>query len=377
MERILSNKKNEKILRDLFGTAGVTINGSNPYDIQVNNPKFYSRVLAESTLGLGESYMDGWWDCEAIDQLIDKLLRGDLEYAVKGNWKIALHLFRAKYLNLQKISRSFQVGQQHYDISNKLYSAMLDKRMNYTCGYWKDADNLDAAQEAKLDLVCRKIGLEPGMKVLELGCGFGAFAGYAAEKYGVSVTGVTVSKIQVEYGNERYKDLPVELKLMDYRNVEEKYDRVISIGIMEHVGYKNYETYMKVVNKTLKDSGVTFFHTIGRNDSATTVNAWMNKYIFPNGVLPSIEQLAKAMDKYFVIEDLHNFGLDYDKTLMCWYENFENAWNELKVDFDERFRRMWRYYLLTSAGGFRARQTQLWQFVMTRIGDSQPDCRLS
>jgi len=373
----LSNKKNEKILRDLFSTAGVTINGSNPYDIQVNNPKFYSRVLAESTLGLGESYMDGWWDCEAIDQLIDKLLRGDLEYAVKGNWKIALHLFRAKYLNLQKISRSFQVGQQHYDISNKLYTAMLDKRMNYTCGYWKDADNLDAAQEAKLDLVCRKIGLEPGMKVLELGCGFGAFAGYAAEKYGVSVTGVTVSKIQVEYGNERYKDLPVELKLMDYRNVEGKYDRVISIGIMEHVGYKNYETYMKVVNKTLKDSGVTFFHTIGRNDSATTVNAWMNKYIFPNGVLPSIEQLAKAMDKYFVIEDFHNFGLDYDKTLMCWYENFEYAWDELKVEFDERFRRMWRYYLLTSAGGFRARQTQLWQFVMTRIGDSQPNCRLS
>jgi len=254
---------------------------------------------------------------------------------------------------------------------------MLDKRMNYTCGYWKDADNLDAAQEAKLELVCRKIGLEPGMKVLELGCGFGAFAGYAAEKYGVSVTGVTVSKMQVEYGNERYKDLPVELKLMDYRNVEGKFDRVISIGIMEHVGYKNYETYMKVVNKTLKDSGVTFFHTIGRNDSATTVNAWMNKYIFPNGVLPSIEQLAKAMDKYFVIEDLHNFGPDYDKTLMCWYENFENAWDELKVELDERFRRMWRYYLLTSAGGFRARQTQLWQFVMTRIGDSQPDCRLS
>ena len=373
----MTNKKDEKILRNLFGTAGVTINGNKPYDIQVNNPKFYSRVLAESTLGLGESYMDGWWDCEAIDQLIDKLLRGDLEYAVKGNWKIALHLFRAKYLNLQKISRSFQVGQQHYDISNKLYSAMLDKRMNYTCGYWKDTDSLDTAQEAKLDLVCRKIGLEPGMKVLELGCGFGAFAGYTAEKYGVSVTGVTVSKMQVEYGNERYKDLPVELKLMDYRNVEGKYDRVISIGIMEHVGYKNYETYMKVVNKTLKDSGVTFFHTIGRNDSATTVNAWMNKYIFPNGVLPSIEQLAKAMDKYFVIEDLHNFGLDYDKTLMCWYENFEYAWDELKDELDERFRRMWRYYLLTSAGGFRARQTQLWQFVMTRIGDSQPDCRLS
>ncbi len=373
----MANKKDESVLSDLLSSAGITINGNKPYDIQVNNPKFYSRVLAESTLGLGESYMDSWWDCEAIDQLIDKLLRGDLEYAVKGNWKIALHLFRAKYFNLQKVRRSFQVGQQHYDLSNKLYSAMLDKRMNYTCGYWKETNNLDDAQEAKLDLICRKIGLEPGMNVLELGCGFGAFAGFAAEKYGVTVTGVTVSKKQAEYGNERYKDLPVELKLMDYRDVEGKYDRVISIGIMEHVGYKNYETYMKVVNRTLKDGGITFFHTIGRNDSATTVNAWINKYIFPNGVLPSIEQLAKAMDQYFVVEDLHNFGPDYDRTLMAWYENFENTWDNIKSDFDERFRRMWRYYLLTSAGGFRARQTQLWQFVMTRIGDCQPSCRLS
>lgn len=373
----MTNKKSETTLRHLFDIAGVTINGNKPYDIQVNNPKFYSKVLAEAVLGFGESYMEGWWDCEAVDQLIDKLLRGNLEYTIKGNWKIALHLFRAKYLNLQKVSRAFNVGQQHYDISNKLYSAMLDKRMNYTCAYWKNANNLDEAQEAKLDLVCRKIGLKPGMKILELGCGFGAFAGYAAEKYGVSVTGVTVSKMQVEYGNERYKNLPVELKLMDYRKVEGKYDRVISIGIMEHIGYKNYETYMKVVDRTLIEGGFAFIHTIGRNDTATAVNPWIDKYIFPNGVLPSIKNVAKAMEKYYVIEDMHNFGPDYDKTLMCWYENFENAWDELKSDFDERFRRMWHYYLLSGAGGFRSRQTQLWQFVITRIGDQQPDCRIS
>lgn len=370
-------KKAETVLRNLLDTGGITINGSNPYDIQVNNPKFYKRVLAESALGLGESYMDGWWDCEAIDQLIDRILRADLEYAIKGDLKIVLFLLKTKLFNLQNKKHAFEVGQKHYDISNKLYSAMLDKRMNYTCGYWRDADNLDDAQEAKLDLVCRKIGLKPGMTVLELGCGFGSFAGYAAEKYGVSVTGVTVSKKQADYGNERYKNLPVELKLMDYRDVEGQYDRVISIGIMEHIGYKNYETYMKVVDKTLKKGGIAFIHTIGRNDSSTTANAWITKYIFPNGVLPSIEQLSKAMDQYFVIEDLHNFGPDYDKTLMAWYENFENAWDDLKSDFDERFRRMWHYYLLSAAGGFRARQTQLWHFVMTRIGDPQPDCRIS
>ncbi|NOX66605.1 MAG: cyclopropane fatty acyl phospholipid synthase [Chlorobi bacterium] len=370
-------KKAERVLRNLLDTAGITINGSNPYDIQVNNPKFYRRVLAESALGFGESYMDGWWDCEAIDQLIDRILRADLEYAIKGDLKIVLFLLKTKLFNLQNKKHAFEVGQKHYDISNKLYSAMLDKRMNYTCGYWKNADNLDDAQEAKLDLVCKKIGLKPGMKVLELGCGFGSFAGYAAEKYGVSVTGVTVSKRQAEYGNERYKNLPVELKLMDYRDVEGEYDRVISIGIMEHIGYRNYETYMKVVDKTLKKGGLAFIHTIGRNDSSTTANAWITKYIFPNGVLPSIEQLAKAMDQYFVIEDLHNFGPDYDKTLLAWYENFENAWDNLKSDFDERFRRMWHYYLLSAAGGFRARQTQLWHFVMTRIGDPKPDCRIS
>jgi cyclopropane-fatty-acyl-phospholipid synthase len=252
---------------------------------------------------------------------------------------------------------------------------MLDKRMNYTCGYWREADNLDDAQEAKLDLVCRKIGLSPGMRVLELGCGFGSFAKYAAEKYGVEVLGVTVSKEQVALGMEMSRGLPVELRLQDYREVEGQYDRVISIGVMEHVGVKNYRTYMEVVDRTLKPGGIGFFHTIGDNVSETGTNAWTNKYIFPNGMLPSIAQLAKAMEGLFVVEDWHNFGPYYDPTLMAWHANFEAAWPELKNQYDERFYRMWRYYLLSSAGGFRARSSQLWQVVFTRIGDPQPDCR--
>ena len=253
---------------------------------------------------------------------------------------------------------------------------MLDKRLNYTCGYWRNAQNLDDAQDAKLDLVCKKIHLEPGMTVLDLGCGFGAFAGYAAEKYGAEVTGVTVSKQQVEFANERYKGLPVEIKLEDYRKVEGKYDRVISIGIMEHVGHKNHRSYMEVVDRTLKDDGILFIHTIGTNKSVTTANAWTNKYIFPNAMSPSITQLGKAMEGLFIVEDWHNIGPDYDKTLIAWYQNFEKAWPNLKEKYGQRFYRMWRYYLLTCAGMFRSRYTQLWQIVMSRLGDEQPASRI-
>ncbi|MBM4162690.1 MAG: cyclopropane fatty acyl phospholipid synthase [Ignavibacteria bacterium] len=369
--------KHKQIFSDLLATAGVSIDGDKPYDIRVHNDRFYKRVLSEGALGLGESYMDGWWDCQALDQLIDRILRANLEEKVKGNLGILWFALKSKLFNLQKQSRAYQIAEQHYDLDNDLYRAMLDKRMNYTCAYWKNATNLDEAQEAKLELVCRKIRLEPGMRVLELGCGYGSFAVYAAEKYRVSVTGINVSKRQLELGRELCKGLPVELRLDDYRSVTGTFDRVISIGIMEHVGYRNYRTYMDVVNRTLKDDGIAFVHTIGGNRSATASNPWTTKYIFPNGMLPSVAQLAKAMEGLFIVEDWHNFGPDYDKTLMAWYENFERAWPELKKRYSERFRRMWHFYLLGSAGGFRSRNTQLWQVVMTRPGTTQPDCRVS
>jgi cyclopropane-fatty-acyl-phospholipid synthase len=371
----MSHGSAETIVRDLLAQAEVEVHGSNPWDIQVHDDRLYNRILQEVELGLGEGYMDGWWDCEAIDQFIDRVLRADLDQQVKGNWKILLHMLRARIFNLQKLSRAFEIGEHHYDLGNDLYQAMLDTRLNYTCGYWRNADTLDEAQEAKLDLVCRKIGLEPGMKVLDLGCGWGCFAKYAAEKYGAEVLGVTVSQEQVDLGRELCKGLPVELRLQDYRLVEGEYDRVVSIGIMEHVGYKNYRTYMEVVDRVLKPGGINFVHTIGDNESAVGTNAWTNKYIFPNGMLPSIAQLAKAMEGLFIVEDLHNFGPDYDLTLMAWHENFQQAWPELKDRYGERFRRMWEYYLLSSAGGFRSRRSQLWQFVLTRPGDPQPDCR--
>ncbi len=373
----MASRSSEHVIRELLSTADVEVGGDRLWDIQVHDSRFYDRVLREKELGLGESYMDGWWDCEALDQFIAHAFLADLPSKISGNWRLALHALRAKLFNLQSKRRAFEVGEHHYDLGNDLYEAMLDKRMNYTCGYWREADNLDDAQEAKLDLVCRKIGLEPGMRVLELGCGWGSFAKYAAETYDAHVVGVTVSKEQVELGNARCRGLPVEIKLQDYREVSGTYDAVISIGIMEHVGYKNYRTYMEVTDRCLKDDGIAFVHTIGSNASTAYANAWTTQYIFPNGMLPSIAQLGKAMEHLFIMEDWHNIGPHYDRTLMAWHRNFEAAWPELrkKPAYDERFYRMWRYYLLGSAGGFRARSTQLWQIVMTKPGTPQPECR--
>lgn len=369
-------QKSEKIVRQLLETASIAVNGDQPWDIQVHDDRFYQRVLRDASLGLGESYMDGWWDCDAIDALIDRVLRANLREAVENNLRLAWHVLRAKLFNRQSTAKSLEVAERHYDLGNDLYQAMLDKRLNYTCAYWQDANNLDDAQQAKLDLVCRKIGAHPGMTILELGCGWGSFAKYAAETYGTSVVGVNISKEQVTLGRELCQGLPVELRLQDYRLVTGAFNAVISIGVMEHVGYKNQRTYMNVVDRCLKPDGIAFFHTIGTNISRTTGEPWTDKYIFPNGMLPSIAQLGKAMEGLFMMEDWHNFGPHYDTTLMAWHANFNRAWSELNDYYGERFRRMWNYYLLSSAGGFRSRSQQLWQVVMTRPGTPQPACRL-
>ena len=367
----------ESTIRELLDTAEVKINGSQPWDLQVHDDRLYERVLRDSSLGLGEAYMDGWWDAESIDAFICRVLKAHLDEKVSNNARLVFQVLRAKLFNRQSSARAYEVGQKHYDLGNELYRAMLDKRLNYTCAYWKNAKNLDEAQEAKLELVCKKIGIHPGMRILELGCGWGSFAKYAAEKYGASVLGVTVSKEQVALGMELCKGLPVELRLQDYREVTGTFDAVISIGVMEHVGYKNYGEYMKVVDRCMKPDGIAFVHTIGGNHSYTTGEPWTDKYIFPNGLLPSMAQLSKAMEEKFVMEDWQNIGPNYDPTLMAWHANFEKAWPDLKKNYDDRFYRMWRYYLLSSAGAFRARNQQLWQMVFTRTGTPQPDCRFS
>ncbi|OFX37685.1 MAG: cyclopropane-fatty-acyl-phospholipid synthase [Bacteroidetes bacterium GWA2_40_15] len=363
------NKKCKKITEEILELAGVKINGSNPWDIQIHNEEFYRRAITEGELGIGESYMDGWWDAGKVDELIYKILTAQLDKKIRRNFPILFRFFTTQIFNLQSKRRAFIIGEKHYDLGNELFQHMLDKRMNYSCAYWKDADSLDEAQDNKLELICRKLYLEPGMRVLDIGCGWGAFGKYSAEKYNVEVVGITVSKEQVELGRKLCKGLPVEIRLMDYRDVNEKYDRIVSVGMIEHVGYKNYKTFFKVANKCLNDEGLFLLQTIGSIKSVKTHNLWTNKYIFPNGMLPSMAQLSKAIENLFVMEDWHNFGIDYDKTLMEWFNNFVTNWDKIKNKYSERFFRMWKYFLLSSAGSFRSRRhDQLWQIVLSKNG---------
>ncbi len=366
----MKTNKFEETARQLLSAAGITINGHNPWDIQVHQEKFYQVVLSQANLGLGESYMDGWWDCAALDEFFSKIIRAQIQDGIKKNPGLIYQVLLARLLNRQSRNRAFQIGEKHYDLGNELFINMLDKRLVYSCAYWQDAPTLDAAQENKLDLICRKIGLQPGMKVLDIGCGWGSFAKYAAEKYGVKVVGITVSKEQVELAKTLCAGLPVEIRLQDYRDVNEKFDRIVSVGMIEHVGYKNYRTYMAVARNCLEDDGLFLLHTIGGNKSVKSVDPWINRYIFPNGMLPSIQQLGRSIEGLFVMEDWHNFSADYDKTLMAWYGNLEQNWRNLNSKYDERFHRMWKYYLLSCAGSFRARSNQLWQIVLSPKGVS-------
>ena len=359
----------EKI-EQLLSKAGVELNGSNPWDLQVHDERVYDRIFSSGSLGIGESYMDGWWDVEDLPTFFEKVLgaRIDQELVHIGTlWYIA----RAWVLNMQNKDRARQVAEQHYDVGNDLYERMLDKRMVYTCGYWSGsppARNLDEAQEAKLDLICKKLNLKPGQTVLDIGCGWGSFAKFAAEKYGAHVTGVTISQEQVALARERCKGLPVEIRLEDYRDTTGQFDHIVSLGMFEHVGYKNYRTYMKKVFSLLKPEGLFLLHTIGTTKSVTTVDPWIDKYIFPNGMLPSVAYVGKAIDDLFILEDWHNFGPDYEKTLHAWCENFERHWPEIKDSYSERFYRMWRFYLQISAATFRSRSNQLWQVVLSKQG---------
>ncbi len=355
----------------LLAEADVRIDGNRPWDFQMRHPDVLSRILARGSLGLGESYMDGWWDCEQIDEFIARVLHARLDRRV-GRPGELLALLRAKLVNLQSTARAWQVGREHYDLGNDLYEHMLDPYMAYSCGYWANADSLEAAQEAKLDLICRKLGLQPGMRLLDIGCGWGSLMRFAARHYGVECVGVTVSKEQATWGAEKAAGLPVRFVLTDYRQFNpgggERFDRVASVGMFEHVGHKNYRAYFAVARRSLEEDGLFLLHTIGKNQSGTPIDPWIDKYIFPNGTLPSVQEIAEASEHDFLIEDWHNFGADYDRTLMAWHARFEAAWPQLQANYSARFYRMWRYYLLCCAGTFRARDNQLWQVVLSPRG---------
>jgi cyclopropane-fatty-acyl-phospholipid synthase len=348
--------------------AGIAVNGSDPWDMQVHNEDLWRRVMAQGSLGLGEAYMDGWWDAADLAEFFNRVLLGGVAGALKVTPNLVWQIAQAKLLNMQSVARSQRVAKMHYNETDA-YKASLDDRMTGSCGYWPEGvTNVNQAQEAKLDLVCRKISLKPGQLVWDIGCGWGAFMGFAAEKYGARCVGVTVSPDQAAYGRERYKDLPVEFQVKDYREFDGKTDHVVSMGMFEHVGHKNYRTYFEKARSVIKDDGLFMMHTIGSQWSTDTIEPWLEKYIFPGGVIPSMAQIGKAIDGLFATVDVHNIGPHYDKTLCAWYENFDAKWTRRNTPEDVRFYRLWKYYLLCCAGGFRSRVLQVWQFVLSPTG---------
>ncbi|MGV8960335.1 MAG: cyclopropane fatty acyl phospholipid synthase [Stenotrophomonas sp.] len=351
----------------LLQGAGVTIGGDRPQDIHIGDSRFHARVLAQGSLGLGESYMDGWWQAHSLDTFLFHLIKANLDARVHGTGEL-WDALRAKLFNLQAGQGSYEVARRHYDLGNDLYEAMLGKRLVYSCGYWRDAHELDAAQEAKLDLICRKLRLRPGMRVLDIGCGWGEALKFAAERYGVQGVGITISQQQAVFARQLCEGLPVEIRLQDYRELDEPFDAIFSVGMFEHVGVKNYRTYFEVARRCLPDNGLFLLHAIGTNVSRDHTDPWIGKYIFPNSMLPSAGQITSAMERLFVLEDWHNFGTDYDLTLQAWRRNVEAAWDRLDPRYDERFRRMWRFYLAASMATFRARHSQLWQLVLSPQG---------
>lgn len=366
--KVWSDSPAARKVTELLAYAGIGVNGPEPWDIQIHDERFFDRALGEGSIGVGESYVDGWWDVPALDEFFTRFRRADLASHVH-DLKTALLVLKTRALNLQTMQRAKQVADAHYDLGNQLYQAMLDRRMQYTCAYWKDAATLDEAQENKLRLICRKLQLEPGMTVLELGGGFGGFAHFASQEYGCHVVSYNISREQVAFGRDLCKGLPVRFEQKDYREAAletSRFDRVVSIGLCEHIGYKNYRQFMQLAHGCLKDEGLFLLHTIGSNESYSYTDPWIHKYIFPNGLIPSMAQLTTAWEGVWVAEDWHNFGPDYDRTVIAWWQNFERAWPGLRETYGDRFYRMWKYYLMASAGSFRSRRLQLWQIVLSK-----------
>jgi len=362
-----SNAKD--LVQRLLSPSDVRIDGDRPWDLRIHHPRWYERVVSGGSLALGESYMDGWWDCEALDRFFERIMHDRLDRRVKHHALRSLPtVLMAMIVNTQAGSRAFAIGRRHYDLGNRLFTAMLDPWLNYSCGYWEEAQTLNEAQEAKLDLICRKIGLQPGMKVLDVGCGWGGFAKFAAARYGATVRGITVSREQAAFAEDFCSGLDVRIALQDYRYLRETYDRIVSIGMFEHVGFRNYRKFMRMMHRCLAKDGLFLLHTIGGNTSVRSTDPWIRTYIFPNSMLPSAEQIATASQGLFVIEDWHSFGSHYDPTLMAWHCNVTQRWDELQDQYDDRFYRMWTYYLLSCAGSFRARRNQLWQIVFSKYG---------
>ncbi len=366
----------KRIVTNTLARAGVAINGDRPWDIQVLQNRFFRRA-ARGPLGLGESYMDRDWDVLSLDELFRHVISAGLDHGYLAQFNRLWLDLQARISNLQSRRRARAVAEEHYDLDYRMYENFLGPYNQYTCCFFDGTDDLAKAEIRKLEIICDKLDVKSSDTVLDIGCGWGGFAKYAASTRGCQVTGVSLSREQVEYARKYTEGLPVKIVHSDYRDLPDKldtrFDKILICGMIEHVGYKNYANLMTVVHHLLKDHGLFLLHTIGNSEDTAIVNPWIEKYIFRNSMAPSMLQLAASIRGLFTVHDWQNYGHYYSSTLSAWQENFERNWETIKSlktarPFDEKFRRMWNYYLLSCKAAFDVEDLQLWQIVMSKMG---------
>jgi cyclopropane-fatty-acyl-phospholipid synthase len=356
----------------LLAAADIHLNGSRPWDIQINNPLTLGRIMRDGSLGMGESYMDGWWDCQAIDQMMTRAVRARLHEHL-GTPRAHVQSWFGQWAKRLPSSNARIVGRAQYDLNNQLFCAMLDSSMSHSSAYWEEgATTLEQAQEAKMEMVCRKLQLKPGMRLLDIGCGWGSFMRYAAKHYGVTALGLTTSKEQMALGQSMNQDLPVQFEHTDIQhfntNSRSQFDCVVSLGMLNTPVLAANNALFSTARRSLKKDGLFLLETMGNNQRGQLLEPWLQKHLLCQIPLPSLGDVTDVAQLDFVVEDVHNLGADHDRTLLHWHQRFERAWPQLRLAYDERFYRMWRYHLMGSAGSFRARSTQIWQMVMSPKG---------
>lgn len=368
-ENLIKNILTNNTKLQIINNKTSTISTNNNPDIIVNNNNFYTKLLKHGEIGLGESYVDKDWDSNNLEETLYNLIinQKKIENAIIKN---SPNLIIKKLLDIPSDIFSTDNTKNdikfHYDIGNKLYENMLGKSMLYSCAYfYKQGLSLDEAQYAKLDLIAKKLNLKEGMRVLDIGCGFGTAAIYLSKKFNVNILGISLSKEQINYFNSIYTGTQVQVIYKDYRELTREhnnsYDCIYSIGMFEHIGINNHIDYYNKCFKLLKTNGTMLIHTIVSNKRLYSHNSWITKYIFPGAELPHISDFTKKYTDNWLLQDLQCIGKSYSKTLLAWKKNINDS--SVFNNYDDKFKRTWNYYLLLCSAAFRAREITVFQLV--------------
>ena len=354
------------LLEPMLARAGVSIGGKESCDIQVADQRFYRVVLTQGSLGLGEAYLRGWWTCNDLEELSYRLIQSGLYKAsLLLPLPLVADLVHATF-NQQSKEKSLRVAVQHYSLGNDIFLSFLGSYHNYSCGYYLETDDLDEAQRLKLEKGCRLLDLRPGDRVLDVGGGWGEFARYAATHHGCQVTSINIADEQIKFAKEYCKDASVEVRRCDYRDITGRFDKIMVMAMLTHVGYKNYRQFMEIMARCLEPGGMMLIESVGGHKSMKNCEPWINRYIFPGGVLPSLRQIDAAIAGLFSRKVLDEFGSSYVHTLRAWNRNFLQAWPAHQCRYDERVRLMFEYFFQTVAGAFRAGYLLHWHILLQK-----------